>query len=156
LDAVWHEAVLNTRYYAALRQRVCGHFVHHSTESDPGAAQPRRCHSHCHIREEPGKACGLTMTFPTKGAVLSPSNHGLWQRHHMHWAQSYNHHSEDQGSYAEKDSIATNLIYAGRSWKIHQRVQNDDIIHLNERLTVLNSGKSENSGLVFIKKQHTQ
>ncbi len=34
LDAVWHEAVLNTRYYAKLCKRLRGQFVHHSTESE--------------------------------------------------------------------------------------------------------------------------
>lgn len=34
LDAVWHEVVLNTRYYSAICQRLRGTFVHHSTASE--------------------------------------------------------------------------------------------------------------------------
>ena len=34
LDAVGHEAMLNTRMYSQLCDRICGHFVHHTTASE--------------------------------------------------------------------------------------------------------------------------
>jgi hypothetical protein len=63
LDAVWHEVVLNTRYYASLCQRVRGEFVHHSTESEADSDIARRSRIDATVlnyrkryREEPAEA----------------------------------------------------------------------------------------------------
>ena len=42
LDALWHEVVLNTKAYASICDRVCGHFVHHTTLSASDAWLERR------------------------------------------------------------------------------------------------------------------
>jgi hypothetical protein len=78
LDAVWHEVVLNTRAYATICERVCGHFVHHTTLSASDASVDRRSRVDSTVlryrkrfREEPDEAVWQLQTDEQERDYLS-------------------------------------------------------------------------------------